>query len=745
MAVTQQVITQLIVDASGAKTGVADFEAALAKAKAAANDTGSAMAGGPNSFDSAVKKWTQSLAATDPVIRAQIQQQQALQRQVEINNQAVTLGIATQEAAAAQLEKVRDKYQAYISQAEEASMSSGKFSGAIDTVTEGLGYFGIALGVEKLIEWGKSTIEAAQNANDLGEALNTSAGFVLAFETAAGKVGIPVDSADKALEKLNQTVSEALLGNDQAIKAFADLGISTKNLVDGDGKLVNLSEITGLVAEGFQKTQGASHDASDAVELFGRSGQRLIPVLQDGATAAIALGHGQDEIGAASQRNIVAASSFGAAIDDMGASIKNSSIDIVGWTARLFGIGSPLDILPPKIHQLQNEIAALETKKGEDDWLSWLASSASADAIQKRIDQDVVQLVKLQDALKAAKAATGTGQNPPVFNVTGLTNAESTMQDQAQRTGLSKSDQLYEQNVLTLTKALGVQANSFADAQQKLGPYKDQIDQVARSTADLTQKNLDAAEAQKKLVGKSGDFNQYLSGLAQAAANAGLTTAQLEDQQAIIKGYDEYQKSVGVTQDHLSKDYADSLTNLQKISEARGHDYVTQILQEESQKRLNTLNVELNQQFTLAAVAAGNDRDTRELALQIAQKQLQAGVQLTDQQKQQLAASQALTDASRMRDYIDQLKDEAVLAGTTSDEREKQEAILQAMRLTHGQLTQSQAEEISSLIQIRQETEQWQNVVQGITTPCEEFPDDIVNSPKVRAEIKKQLKEIFQK
>jgi hypothetical protein len=64
-----------------------------------------AIAGGPNSFDGALKKWTQSLAATDPVLKAHIQAQKALQQQTEINTRAVQLGIATQDAAAAQLDK----------------------------------------------------------------------------------------------------------------------------------------------------------------------------------------------------------------------------------------------------------------------------------------------------------------------------------------------------------------------------------------------------------------------------------------------------------------------------------------------------------------------------------------------------------------------------------------------------------------------------------------------------------------
>jgi hypothetical protein len=101
----------VIVDSSGAKTGVSDFVAAMDKAKKAAVDTGEATA---TSFERAQAKWTASLAKTDPVIKAQIKMEQDLARQREIGNNAVKLGIATQDAAAAQLEKVRTQHLSYI-------------------------------------------------------------------------------------------------------------------------------------------------------------------------------------------------------------------------------------------------------------------------------------------------------------------------------------------------------------------------------------------------------------------------------------------------------------------------------------------------------------------------------------------------------------------------------------------------------------------------------------------------------
>jgi hypothetical protein len=121
-----QVVTQLIVDASGAKTGVADFEAAMKRAKGAAVDAGEASA---SSFDRAQSRWTASLAKTDPIIKAQIAMEKDLARQREISANAVKLGIASQDAANAQIERVRAQHQSYIATLGNVTTATQKMAG----------------------------------------------------------------------------------------------------------------------------------------------------------------------------------------------------------------------------------------------------------------------------------------------------------------------------------------------------------------------------------------------------------------------------------------------------------------------------------------------------------------------------------------------------------------------------------------------------------------------------------------
>lgn len=120
------VVTQLIVSASGAQQGVREFEAAMDKAKRAAVEAGEATA---TSFERAQARWNASLAKTDPVIKAQIAMEKDLARQREIGANAVKLGIASQDAVAAQLSKVNQQHQAYISTLGNVSTATQKMAG----------------------------------------------------------------------------------------------------------------------------------------------------------------------------------------------------------------------------------------------------------------------------------------------------------------------------------------------------------------------------------------------------------------------------------------------------------------------------------------------------------------------------------------------------------------------------------------------------------------------------------------
>lgn len=254
-----QVVTQLIVDASGVKQTEAQFVASMEKMKKAAVDAGTTTA---TSFERAQQRWTQSLGTTDPVIKAQIAQQQALARQQAVNDQAVKLGIATQAAANAQLDRVRQKYQEHIDSAQRAQLASTRFGQALTGVTgqlvalsAGLGPVGVALA--SMGPWGLAA------AAGIGVFEHTLGAVSQAVKRFADEMGRLRDSAQiiglntMQLQAVNDEGAEFALTEDKIATALQRFSAQMDEARRGQGELfTQMQRIDPALALQLARTTG---------------------------------------------------------------------------------------------------------------------------------------------------------------------------------------------------------------------------------------------------------------------------------------------------------------------------------------------------------------------------------------------------------------------------------------------------------------------------------------------------------
>ena len=114
----------------------------------------------------------------------------------------------------------------------------------------------------------------------------------------------------------------------------------------------------------------------------------------------------------------------------------------------------------------------------------------------------------------------------------------------------------------------------------------------------------------------------------------------------------------------------------------------------------------------------------------------QMEVSIKDQQhKDQVAYS--------TQQYIEGLEKDVKLAAMSGDERERQLAVSEAMRISEGKLSDVQQEQIYNLTQQRQQAQMVGQTVEEIRGPCEELPPEFVGSRAVSAEISATLQEIM--
>lgn len=204
------------------------------------------------------------------------------------------------------------------------------------------------------------------------------------------QLGANSETAGRAIGKLNQTIGDALKGqNQQAVDAFERLGINISELsrLDAGDALLRVSAAMGDVAS-------ASERASIANDLFGRGlGQELLPVVGQGSKAL------QETSRTAERLNLVIGRDSAQAFDDFG-----DSFDKLVQTGKgLFReFLEPLLPLATKLLDIASELvgfvsSAFDTLKGLLD-LPW-------SFLVDQVKQAVSGISEFSTALTGAKSS----------------------------------------------------------------------------------------------------------------------------------------------------------------------------------------------------------------------------------------------------------------------------------------------------------------------------------------------------
>jgi len=137
----------------------------------------------------------------------------------------------------------------------------------------GLAALGAGVSVAGITAFVKSAINAADEMSKLsqktGVAVKDLAGLQLAYQQS----GIQAGALQTSMAKLAQGMAK---GND----AFAAMQLSTKN---ADGSLKSTRDMLGEVADKFASYQDGAEKTALAMQLFGKAGADMIPLLSGGA------------------------------------------------------------------------------------------------------------------------------------------------------------------------------------------------------------------------------------------------------------------------------------------------------------------------------------------------------------------------------------------------------------------------------------------------------------------------------
>ena len=136
-----------------------------------------------------------------------------------------------------------------------------------------LGAIGVGLSVAAFTGWIRSAIDAADETNKMAQKIGVAVKDVAGLQLAFRQAGIDGGALQTSMSKLSVAIAN---GND----ALVAMNINTRNT---DGTLKSTRQVLGEVADKFKSYEDGASKTALAIQLFGKAGAELIPLLNAGA------------------------------------------------------------------------------------------------------------------------------------------------------------------------------------------------------------------------------------------------------------------------------------------------------------------------------------------------------------------------------------------------------------------------------------------------------------------------------
>jgi hypothetical protein len=229
---------------------------------------------------------------------------------------ATTVGQLTIEMAAniVRLQQDLDKAKNSVSSA----MSSIQKSASV--AASALGAIGVGLSVAAFTGWIKSAIDAADETNKMAQKIGVAVKDVAGLQLAFRQAGIEGGALQTSMGKLSVAIAN---GND----ALVAMNINTRNT---DGSLKSTRQVLGEVADKFKSYEDGASKTALAIQLFGKAGAELIPLLNAGSDSLDQFDEMARKLGLTiTDETAARAEKFNDTLDLMGQGFKGISMQVM--------------------------------------------------------------------------------------------------------------------------------------------------------------------------------------------------------------------------------------------------------------------------------------------------------------------------------------------------------------------------------------------------------------------------------
>lgn len=161
----------------------------------------------------------------------------------------------------------------------------------------------------KLGQWAKKAVQEIANLGDTFDKMSKRSGVATqtlqGLEHAAGLSGASLTDVETSLKMLQKTQIEAGDGLETYTREFARLGLETKK---EDGTLKDTTELFFEMGDAMKALPTDAERTAVSMKLLGRSGTRLIPLMNTGSDAMREMAAEVSELGAMMDKDMVKAS-----------------------------------------------------------------------------------------------------------------------------------------------------------------------------------------------------------------------------------------------------------------------------------------------------------------------------------------------------------------------------------------------------------------------------------------------------
>ena len=378
-------------------------------------------------------------------------------RQSRLANNVVELVVRLQDKLSVPLQEINGKLTA--------------FGARLGTM---LGAVGLAGAATAFASFAKRSFEAADALGDAAERAGVAVESLSRLKFVAEQNDVEFGALTLGIKRWQVTLSQAASGSKDAGDALGLLKLNASQL-----KGLRLEDQLKIIADQFSRIRDPADQTRVAVELFGRAGEQLVPLLNKGGAAISDLTAEADRLGITLDQSTVGA------VDRADKALKRLLATISGTGQRAAG-NIALAIMGP-----QDEIDAASIKISklieQRKMLEESAKSAGPDAPDwfKRINADAMAKVnqQLEDAnrnlqtLQKTAAAKGPApleipKEPEKISEVLITQRKAELQglakllDQFEQDTKTTEDKIYQDYLDTTTKIQELQKAGIIDAEE---------------------------------------------------------------------------------------------------------------------------------------------------------------------------------------------------------------------------------------------------------------------------------------